>query len=613
MDIAPLLTSITPDVYNLPAIALDVETTFGDPLDPDSRLVLTSVYTEKYHRMRSYRCDEFNLPTELIENLEEDYILVGHNIKFDLQWLRRAGLDLTKVLVWDTMIGDKVILGNNPKYLPLDLGAVSKRYGYSGKKNTVALMMDAKICPSEISEGLLKNYCEQDVEMTYRIFLKQREIMRETGKLGVMLTRCLLTPVLADIEQNGMHLDKNRVMEEWTNAVVEMNEIDTSLEKIADINWNSTKQKAELLYEKFNFKELINPRSKKPLRTPSDKPRTDVDTIINLKCNTKKQEKLQELMTRRSKVSAKLTKNLDKYKECIDNDDIMQAEFNQHIAVTHRLTSTGRKYKSQFQNIPRIFKRLFTSDRKGWCIGECDGSGLEFRIAVELSQDKQGLIDLRNPEFDPHYYSASIINNIEVSLVSDDQRQDAKKHTFKPLFGGESGTDREVEYYKTFRNRYKQINDMQQKWMDEALDTKAVKLPWGMEFFFPHTKIQPSGYQTFKTNICNYPVQSFATAEIIPIAIVHLWHEIKARGLQCLLVNTVHDSIILIAPHEEQEELNEILVESFTTMCYNYVYNVYNMYFTTPLGVEIKWGQHWSEGKAFSKDVENNLIIEEVA
>ena len=604
MNIAPLLSSISPAIFDLPAIALDVETTnldYGDPLNADNSLVLSSFFFEG-RGMFTFIGDEYNLPNNLIPLLEGEVVLVGHNIKFDIQWLVRCGLDLTKVMVWDTMIAEKVLLGNNPNFLSLSLDEVAGRYGLGHKGSVVSKMIKADVCPSKISERLLKNYCEQDVDLSYQVFLLQRELLKEQNKIQVMLTRSLLTPCLADIEKNGMELDPVRVMKEWTQAVEELSELDAELEKIADINWNSSPQKAALLYDDFKFKELTNPRTNQPIRTDKDNKKSDVDTILALKCTTKRQAKLQGLMAARSKVYAKLSKNLNSYKDCIDNKDVMQAEFRQEVAKTHRLTSTGRKYKSQFQNIPRIFKSLFTSPQEGWEICECDGAGLEFRIAVELSQDEQGQADLANPNFDPHTNTANIIG------VS---RQDAKEHTFKPLYGGESGTELEQKYYKSFRDRYPGINRMQEAWMREALENKSVVLPWGMEFFFPHTKIQKSGYQTFKTNICNYPVQSFATAEVIPIAIVHLWHKIKERGLQCLLVNTVHDSVILIAPVEEKEELNEILVDSFTTLCYNYVHNVYGMNFTTPLGVEIKWGKHWGEGEAFTRDVENTLTFEE--
>ena len=51
---------------------------------------------------------------------------------------------------------------------------------------------------------------------------------------------------------------------------------------------------------------------------------------------------------------------------------------------------------------------------------------MNFRTAVFMAQDKQGMEDIKN-NIDVHQYTADIIG------VS---RQDAKAHTFKPLYGG---------------------------------------------------------------------------------------------------------------------------------------------------------------------------------
>ena len=50
-------------------------------------------------------------------------------------------------------------------------------------------------------------------------------------------------------------------------------------------------------------------------------------------------------------------------------------------------------------------------------------------------------------------------------------RQDAKAHTFKPLYGGTTGTEEEKRYYKKFAEKYTDIA----KWHEE-LQTEAIKL-----------------------------------------------------------------------------------------------------------------------------------------
>lgn len=608
MNVYEFLQHPDPNIYfdaGEDILTVDLETTnkeHGDSLVEENDIVRTGMkwITRPPHSFAGdYLSEDVG---RLVDTIEKAEVLVGHNIKFDLRWLARAGLDLTKVLVWDTMLAEKVLLGNNPGNKPLGLGAVAERYGFSGKEPIVDKLMKNGVCPSEMPTSLVKRRVEYDVSVTEEIFLKQREIAREKGKLGVILTRCILTPVLADIEANGMCLSKERVLEAWAEVSEEYVDVQAQLKKIADINWNSPKQKAELLYEKFKFKELKDRRGN-VLKTPGGDPKTDVDTIKLLKATTKRQKALKALLEEQSVLNAKLTKALDKFKACVENDDLLYAQFNQHITRTHRLSSNGTFYKIQLQNLARVFKPLFTTRHEGWEFCEADGSNLEFRVAVELGEDENGRRDIADDDFDAHEYTAATLT--EAGQPTD--RQGAKAHTFKPLYGGSSGTDAERAYYDAFKLRYSGVADVQQRWKDEAFREKSVTLPWGMEFYFPHTKFTRTGYQTDSTQICNYPVQSFATAEIIPIAVTYLWHEMKQLGLRALLVNTVHDSVEIEAPTEEKEKLNEIIVRSFTESCYNYLMDVYKFNFKTPLGVGLKWGKYWGEGKELKFTVENKI------
>jgi len=122
-------------------------------------------------------------------------------------------------------------------------------------------------------------------------------------------------------------------------------------------------------------------------------------------------------------------------------------------------------------------------------------------------------------------------------------------------------------------------------------------------FYWPDTKIQSSGYITNSTKINNAPIQSYATAEIIPIAVTKLWHEMKDRQMQSFLVNTIHDSAIAELHPEEHEEWKCIANNSFTEYVYYYLDKVYDDAFTVPLGTGIRIGANWSEGVEESFDM----------
>jgi hypothetical protein len=134
----------------------------------------------------------------------------------------------------------------------------------------------------------------------------------------------------------------------------------------------------------------------------------------------------------------------------------------------------------------------------GYCNHNCQ---LEFRVAAFLGQCPIA--------------TQAIVNNLDVhtdtmNVLAEggqiETRQDSKQHTFKPLFGGMSGTKAEVAYYKWFASHYSGIAKAQQRWIDNAQRTKEVKMIHGFKFFFPDCHMQQSGYVTNSTNIKNYPV-----------------------------------------------------------------------------------------------------------
>jgi len=174
-------------------------------------------------------------------------------------------------------------------------------------------------------------------------------------------------------------------------------------------------------------------------------------------------------------------------------------------------------------------------------------------------------------------------------------RQTAKAHTFKPLYGGSSGSKAEKEYYKAFKEKYPGITSTQEGWAQTVLETKKLELPWGMTFYWPSTTMTSTGYITNSSSIYNYPVQSLATAEIIPVCVALLWKAMKAHEMDGFLVNTIHDSVIAEIPPEEVELFTDLVVKVFTEDIYRYLSTVYGMDFNVPLGVEIKVGRHWGE------------------
>ena len=163
------------------------------------------------------------------------------------------------------------------------------------------------------------------------------------------------------------------------------------------------------------------------------------------------------------------------------------------------------------------------------------------------------------------------------------------------VYGGGGKTKAQKAYAIAFKKKYNGIAGTQEGWTHEVLNTGQLVLPWGMRFYWPGTKMGRTGYIDNTTSIFNYPVQSFATAEIIPIALVYFWH--RTRNLRVTIFNTIHDSIVSRVNKDDIDEAVELSKQCLTYDVYEHLRNVYKYEFSIPLGVGCKWEKNWGTSK----------------
>lgn len=602
-------------------ISLDFETTnleYGSALNLDNHIVLACwiVVTPEGETKKYKFGDEYEMQ-ELLDDIKKVKFVLAHNAKFEAQWLKRCGVDLTEVLLYDTMLGQWVLDGNIKTEKNLD--ALALRYlGVGKKQGLVARWIQAGICPSKIPRKLLLPYCGLDVDLCTGLFKIQVKLLEERDQLHIVHTRNLTCSVLADIEFNGMQLDADAVLQEFKKTSAEKESALHKLTTMADgVNFNSPKQLGILLYETLGFEELRD-RKGKPLRTPAGGRSTGADTLLQLKATTLDQTIFLETYRQFSKADSLLSKNLSFFQGvCEEKEGRFYGQFNQAITATHRLSSSGRpllfsgekKTKStQFQNMPREYKRLFTASGDDYLVVEADGAQLEFRVAADLCRDsvaRQEIID----EVDVHSFTAKAMTDAGEPT----SRQDAKRMTFKPLFGGQSGTKAEKAYIKFFTEKYDSIAKEQKSWTYKVLNDKQLRTRYGMIYFYPNAR-NDNGYITETTSIYNFSIQGFATAEIIPIALVHLWHRVK--HLRCRLLNTIHDSVVGDVHKDDVQEYKLACKEALTTDVFRFLSEVYKYDFVIPLGVGIKTARNWGTSKQEEiwnvyPDGESNFKIKE--
>ena len=575
-------------------VVLDFETTTilkGSPLAERNRIILSCWSRGPTGKVESTFGSEYE-QEKLVQACDSADFIIAHNAKFELGWLRRCGMDLRKLITFDTMIAEYVIGGNLFMLQQLSLDACLERYGFNSKLSTIAKMFKAEINTEDMPESWLMLYCIRDVTACRELFIKQREILRDKKLEAINYQRNLVTPALADIEFAGLQLDKEKVHELIHTMEEEYAEKTATLQEFCEgASPASPKQLGAYVFDKLN---LPVPRDHKgrPMLTKTGAPSIAVGVLERLRPTTERQQRFLDLHREWATLHSDVTKYLRKFGECCDKaGGIIRGSFNQCNTRTHRLSSSGLEYKVQFQNLNRRFKPLFRARHAGWLMGEADGAQLEFRVATHLGRDRVALKDIVDG-VDIHAYTADILRC---------SRQDAKPHTFKPLYGGVSGTKRERAYYAAFSAKYHQISATQKSWTLVVARDKELTTEWGMKYYWPDCVMRPSGYVTFTTSIYNYPVQAFATAEIIPIAIVCAWHRLK--GMQSFMVNTVHDSIIAELHPEEVGRWHDVAKQCLIDDTYSLIKQLYDVDLTIPLGVGVTVGSHWANEEAKKSEV----------
>jgi len=325
--------------------------------------------------------------------------------------------------------------------------------------------------------------------------------------------------------------------------------------------------------------------------------KTDKTTIQSLIIQATDKNNLVavEFLTKISRLNAVST-YLDTFVEGINNwtrpDGILHTNFNQCITATGRLSSSN----INLQNMPKrgfpIRKAMISRFENGTII-EADYSGLELVVCGELSQDQQIIADVKSGK-DLHKQTASIINQCSVADVTKEMRQSAKAFSFAPIYGGTGGGQKDHirRYFTEFFNIYKGLNGYHKKLTDGVLVDGHIQTPSGRQFYWADARRLGNGRITNHTQAVNYPVQSFATADVVPLACIRAYRRFKELKLQSKIVLTVHDSIVVDCCADERDQVLKALRWAMVGVV-DEVAERWNYTFLLPLEIEISEGKNW--------------------
>ena len=638
---------------------------------------------------------------QLIQNLIDSAdVLVGHNLKYDLHWLRQSNFNIEGKKYYCTMIGEYVLARGQKMSMSLAESA-KRRKVHLKKSELVEESFSKGIGYEAMPISDVDEYGRSDCVSCAEVFLSQiKEYESEDSKTLMPTVEMMneMMGVLLDMETNGIRIDTDvlsAIEKEYLNEQKELQETMNTIcqEVMGDnlINLNSPAQLSEIIYsrkvidknewkEQFNIglnaqgKPLFRPRLtpqefrraidrmtkpvyktwssicdgcegkghyfkqkkdgsafKKPTKCATCKgigvkqnemtelagfnlrPATVLDASANgfvtskdvigrllgqaRSNNNQNAITFLESMQRLNAVSTYLTSFVKGIQRNTRASGLLHTTFNQCRTATGRLSSSDPNFQNQPRGGTFPVRKCVVSRFKGGAILEADFSGLEFRVAGELSKDAQIFDDILTGK-DVHKQTASIINRKPAEEVTKDERQQAKAYTFAPLYGG-SGAG-EPEHIRNYFNQYFDIYSGLSAWhtqlKNQVLKDGTVTLPSGRQLRWQNVERQSSGRVTYSTQIVNYPVQSFATADIVPLACIRVDKKMKDRQMKSLCVLTVHDSIVIDVYPGEEKEIVQILASAMENVDRELNYR-YSYEMSIPLDIEIKSGPNWLEGK----------------
>jgi DNA polymerase I-like protein with 3'-5' exonuclease and polymerase domains len=296
-------------------------------------------------------------------------------------------------------------------------------------------------------------------------------------------------------------------------------------------------------------------------------------------------------LKRLSAISSYLSSFVDGIDLYTKPDDFLHVSLTQHITATGRFS--GRN--PNMQNMPRggtfPVKKVFVSRWAGGQIMEADFAQLEFRAAAFLSQDATALEEI-DTGFDVHNYTAKVISDAGEPTT----RQEAKPHTFAPLFGatGYGRSKAVAAYYEHFTKKYAGVAKWHKELGNEAMRFMKITNVSGRQYAFPDVTRRSNGSVTHFTMIKNYPVQGFATGDVVPVVLIEL--EKNLDGLQSCVVNSVHDSVVIDVHPEETEKVIQV-IRDMNIGLNKLVEDAYGVTMNVPLMLEAGLGPNWLEQK----------------
>lgn len=535
-------------------------------------------------------------------NLNNNKILKFKEILED-EKIKKISIDLTKIYIllkqvginiegmyYDIAIASYILNPTNNKlnidnlieqYLNIDINEYTKSEDSGKQINLFDNMEKEDINQEEKEKYMMYAYSIGKIKNI------TSEKLKEVNSLDLFYNIDMPTvEVLSDMQWNGMYVDKEELEQFGKELTSKLETITKIIYEMAgeEFNINSTKQLGEILFEKMKLPVIKKTKSGYS---------TDVDVLEKLK---KEDPIIEQILEYRQlmKLNSTYVEGLKPYINIKTNR--IHSFFHQTITATGRISST----EPNLQNIPTRFElgkrvRKVFKPEKGKIYLDADYSQIELRVLASISGDEH-MIEAFKEGKDIHKQAASKVFKTPIEEVTKEQRSNAKAVNFGIVYGisdfglGEQlgiGRKKAKQYIEEYLEQYAGIKQFMENITEQAKEQGYVETLFHRRRYIPELKSNNYMVRQFGARAAmNTPIQGTA-ADIMKIAMIKVYNEIKSRKLKSKIILQVHDEMMVETPIEEKEEMINIMkkcMESATKL-------------EVPLIAEISDAENWYECK----------------
>lgn len=368
-----------------------------------------------------------------------------------------------------------------------------------------------------------------------------------------------LSRVLADMEAEGFAVDTDGIKTFGETLYTQIETLREQMLKLVghEFNPNSTNDLGEILFQQFG----LTPK-KKTKRGFS----TDAETLESLR----QEHEFVPLLLEYRKLSKLHSTYVTGLLKVVDDTGRVHSTFKQTETRTGRISSM----EPNMQNIPtrtelgREMRKFFVA-KPGYVLVDADYSQIELRILAHISNDKR-MIDGFNHGADIHRSTSAEVFGVPFDEVTPDLRSRAKAINFGIVYGISAfslsqdigvSVQQASQYIKDYLTTYSGVDRYLKDIVATAKEQGYVTTMFGRRRNIDELKSKNFNLRNFGERVAmNAPIQGSA-ADIIKLAMIHVYQRMKEEEINGKLILQVHDELILEVAEADVERAKVLLKE----------------------------------------------------